>query len=52
VAEELQSIIDTAKAPKIWVQIVNEWNNKAFEITSFTRQEVVGRDLVQEFFTE
>jgi hypothetical protein len=32
--------------------LVNEWNNKAFEITSFTRQEVVGRDLVQEFFTE
>ena len=32
--------------------LVNEWNNKAVEITSFTRQEVVGRDLVQEFFTE
>jgi len=31
---------------------VNEWNNKAVEITGFTRQEVVGRDLVQEFITE
>ncbi len=32
--------------------LVNEWNNKAVEITSFTRQEVVGRDLVQEVITE
>jgi hypothetical protein len=31
---------------------VNEWNTKAVEITSFTRQEVLGRDLVQEFITE
>ena len=31
---------------------MNEWNNKAVEITSFTRQEVVGRALVQEFITE
>ena len=31
---------------------MNEWNNKAVEITGFTRQEVVGRDLVQEFITE
>ncbi len=31
---------------------MNEWNNKAVEITGFTRQEVLGRDLVQEFITE
>ena len=31
---------------------MNECNTKAVEITSFTRQEVLGRDLVQEFITE
>jgi PAS domain S-box-containing protein len=55
VAKELQSFIDTANAPIFGIDakgLVNEWNNKAVEITSFTRQEVVGRDLVQEFITE
>jgi PAS domain S-box-containing protein len=55
VAKELQSFIDTANAPIFGIDakgLVNEWNNKAVEITSFTRQEVLGRDLVQEFITE
>jgi PAS domain S-box-containing protein len=53
---ELQSFIDTANVPIFGIDsaatLVNEWNNKAVEITSFTRQEVVGRDLVQGFITE
>ena len=32
--------------------LVNEWNNKAAEITGFSSDEVVGRDLVQDFITE
>jgi PAS domain S-box-containing protein len=55
VASELKSFIDTANAPIFGIDahgLINEWNNKAVEITSFTRQEVVGRDLVQEFISE
>jgi len=55
VAQELQTFIDTANAPIFGIDakgLVNEWNNKAAEITGFTSQEVVGRDLVQEFITE
>ena len=28
-------------------RFVNEWNNKAVEITGFSREEVFGQDLVQ-----
>ena len=55
VAKELQTFIDTANAPIFGVDckgLVNVWNDKAAEITRFTRQEVVGRDLVLEFITE
>jgi len=31
---------------------VNEWNNKAAEITGFSGDEVIGRDLVAEFIDE
>jgi len=55
VAKELQTFIDTANAPIFGIDaqgLVNEWNNKAAEITGFTSAEVVGRDLVQVFITE
>ena len=55
VAKELQSFIDTANAPIFGVDakgLVNEWNNKAVEITRFTREEVLGQDFVQEYITE
>jgi PAS domain-containing protein len=50
VAQELQTFIDTANAPIFGIDadgLVNEWNNKAAAITGFSRQEVLGRNLVQ-----
>ncbi len=50
VAQELQTFIDTANAPIFGIDakgLVNEWNNKAVEITGFARSEVLGKDLVQ-----
>jgi len=55
VARELQTFIDTANAPIFGIDAqgrINEWNNKSAEITGFSSQEVVGRDLVQDFITE
>ncbi|RLN50702.1 hypothetical protein BBJ28_00022624, partial [Nothophytophthora sp. Chile5] len=48
-------LIDTANAPIFGVDmagLVNIWNNKAAEITQFTTDEVMGKDLVQEFISE
>ena len=50
VAQELQTFIDTANAPIFGMDpngLVNEWNNKAAAITGFSREEVLGRNLVQ-----
>ena len=50
VAQELQTFIDTANAPIFGIDahgLVNEWNNKAAAITGFSREEVLGKDLVQ-----
>jgi PAS domain S-box-containing protein len=55
VAQELQTFIDTANAPIFGIDAqgrINEWNNKAVEITDFTRDEVMGHNLVEEFITE
>jgi PAS domain S-box-containing protein len=55
VAQELQTFIDTANAPIFGIDArgrVNEWNNKAAEITGFSSADVVGRDLVQDFITK
>ena len=55
VAKELQNFIDTANAPIFGIDAqgrVNVWNNKAAEITLFSSQEVVGRDLVKDFITD
>ena len=54
VAQELQSFIDTANAPIFGIDasgLVNEWNNKAAEITGFTQEEVMGQYLVRDFIT-
>ena len=32
--------------------LVNEWNNKAAEITGFTSEDVTGKDLVENFITD
>ena len=55
VAKELQIFIDTANAPIFGIDakgLVNEWNNKAVEITGFTKQEVLGKDLVEVYITK
>ena len=54
VAKELQTFIDTANAPIFGIDaqgLVNEWNNKAAEITSFSREEVLGKDLVEVYIS-
>ena len=55
VAQELQTFIDTANAPIFGIDadgLVNEWNNKAAEITGFSKHEVMGKDLVEVYITE
>ena len=55
VAQELQTFIDTANAPIFGIDangLVNEWNNKAAEITGFSKEEVLGKDLVRAYITE
>ena len=49
-AQELQNFIDTANAPILGIDaqgLVNEWNNKAANITGYSRKEVLGKDLVK-----
>ncbi len=50
VAKELQTFIDTANAPIFGINAhgqVNEWNNKSAAITGFSREEVLGKNLIQ-----
>ena len=50
VAHELQTFIDTANAPIFGIDadgLINEWNFKSASITGFSREEVMGKDLVQ-----
>jgi PAS domain S-box-containing protein len=54
VANDLTLVIDTANAPIIGINSsgkVNEWNRKAVEITGFSKEEVIGKDLVRQFIT-
>ncbi len=53
--DELAQFIDTANAPIFGVDSngrVNEWNQTATKITGFTKQEVLGKDLVGDFITD
>ena len=55
VAKDLTNLIDTANAPIFGIDQlgrVNEWNQKAAEITEYSKDEVMGRNLVQEFITD
>ncbi|MFT7007722.1 MAG: PAS domain S-box-containing protein [Colwellia sp.] len=52
VAQDLTLLIDTANAPIFGIDAegnVNEWNQKSAEITGFNAEEVLGKNLVEEF---
>ncbi|CAK0869933.1 unnamed protein product [Prorocentrum cordatum] len=54
IAEDLQRLIESANAPIIGVDVegnVTEWNTKAVKLTGFSREEVLGHHLVNEFIT-
>ncbi len=54
VADNWVRFIDTANAPIFGIDTkgkINEWNQKAAEITGFHADEVMGKDLVEEFIT-
>ena len=55
VATDLRLLIDSANAPIIGTDAagrVNEWNNKAADITGYTQKEVTGRYLVRDFIID
>ena len=55
VAQELQTFIDTANAPIFGIDhngMVNEWNNKSVEITGYSKDEVMGKSLVDVYISE
>ena len=52
---EHRLLIDCADVPIFGIDadgLVNEWNRKAVQITGFTKEEVLGQDLVRAFITE
>ncbi|MDG1945141.1 MAG: PAS domain-containing protein, partial [Halioglobus sp.] len=55
IAKELTQLIDTANAPIFGINTqgnVNEWNQRAENITGFTKAEVMGKDLVANFIND
>ncbi|MGK0448896.1 MAG: PAS domain S-box-containing protein [Polaribacter sp.] len=55
IAKELRQFIETANAPIFGIDnhgLVNEWNQTSEDITGFTKDEVLGKDLVQTYITE
>ncbi|MFT7049673.1 MAG: PAS domain S-box-containing protein, partial [Psychroserpens sp.] len=55
IAKELRQFIETANAPIFGIDskgLVNEWNQTSESITGFTKDEVLGKDLVQTYITE
>jgi PAS domain S-box-containing protein len=55
IAKELRQFIETANAPIFGIDsrsLVNEWNQTSEKITGFTKDEVLGKDLVQNYITE
>ncbi|MFT5560507.1 MAG: PAS domain S-box-containing protein, partial [Litorivivens sp.] len=54
-SEELTLLIDTANAPIFGIDAagrVTEWNQSAVKISGFEKEQVLGRDLVQDYITE
>ena len=55
IAEDLTTLIDTANAPIFGIDAngrVNEWNQTAERITGFTKDVVMGQDLVATYITD
>ena len=55
VAKELRTFIDTANAPIFGIDhngLVNEWNNKSVEITGYSKDEVMGKSLVDVYISD
>jgi PAS domain S-box-containing protein len=55
VAHDLTQLIDTANAPIFGIDaagLVNEWNQRAEQLTDFAKIDVMGKDLVAEFITD
>ena len=53
--QEYSRLIDTANAPIFGIDLnglVNVWNRNASKLTGFASEEVMGRNLVNEFITE
>ena len=49
-ATELSSLIDTANAPIFGVDAklcINDWNQKASQISGYTKEEVIGKPLLE-----
>lgn len=54
-ANELRQLIDTANAPIFGIDVrgtVNEWNNKTGQITGYSREEAIGKPLVNTFIVK
>ena len=54
VAKELRQFVETANAPIFGIDVdgnVNEWNGKAESIVGYTKDETIGRHLVQNFIS-
>jgi PAS domain S-box-containing protein len=55
IAKELRQFIETANAPIFGIDskgLVNEWNQTSEKITGFTKDEVLGKNLVKTYITE
>jgi PAS domain S-box-containing protein len=55
IAHDLTRLIDTANAPIFGIDAhgrINEWNQTSEKITGFTKEEVLGKNLVQTYITE
>jgi PAS domain S-box-containing protein len=55
VANDLTQLIDTANAPIFGIDaagLVNEWNQRAEQLTGFAKIDVMGKDLVAGFITD
>ena len=53
-SDEVRTLLESANSPVFGIDAdgnINEWNNKAAAITGFSKEEVMGKHLVQKFVT-